>query len=307
MIVGGAATGSLAYIGYPSLFIDNEFHYQDTPFNKKILNMCSTHLPSYRPAFLASGNKRQTLWMCVSGHNRMECFYDRHFIKLADGGTISVDWAEPKETASGKRKVCVIFPGLSGGSDKGYVKILTHTLTEAGFEVAVLHPRGFGNTEYTSPHFQALGSNEEFIQGLKHIKSRAKGADIVGVGMSAGACHMLRLAGDMKGDFPLKAMVSISNPFDFWKCINRMRGNVYERFLIGNLRQFLIFRDPLSEQEQENFSKARENFGLNPETIKKVTTWHEWDARFTAKVIPGFKSSSQYYAKASCTKQVSQI
>ena len=98
-----------------------------------------------------------------------------------------------------------------------------------------------------------LCSNEEHIKGLEFVKERAEGADMVGVGMSAGACHMCRVAGVMKGNFPLKAMVSISNPFDFWSTIDKMRGNRYEIFLTRNLLQFLIFRDPQSKQEAEIF------------------------------------------------------
>ena len=176
-----------------------------------------------------SGNVRQTLMNeYVSGHKHLDLFYERHFLNMEDGGTISVDWLMPEEKPAGKRKVCVIFPGLSGGSERGYVKICAKVLIKEGYEVAVLHPRGFGNTEYTSTCFQSMSSNEEFIKGLNFIKSHAKDADLVGIGMSAGACHMCRVAGDMKDDFPLKAMVSVNNPFDLWSTINLMRGKVYE-------------------------------------------------------------------------------
>ncbi len=48
-------------------------------------------------------------------------------------------------------KLCVVYPGLSGGSDRGYIKSLVKTLLEDGYEVCVLHHRGVGETEYTSP------------------------------------------------------------------------------------------------------------------------------------------------------------
>ena len=85
---------------------------------------------------------------------------------MEDGGTISVDWAfagrnqailnpsslpsEKSHHQAGRRKVCLIFPGLSGGSDRGYLKSLVKTLMSDGFEVAVFHNRGVGNTPYTS-------------------------------------------------------------------------------------------------------------------------------------------------------------
>ena len=85
---------------------------------------------------------------------------------MEDGGTISVDWAiaerneailnpsslptDKSYSQAGRRKVCLIFPGLSGGSDRGYLKSLVKTMMSDGFEVAVFHNRGVGNTPYTS-------------------------------------------------------------------------------------------------------------------------------------------------------------
>ena len=128
--------------------------------------MSKSFLFGYRPPFLCTGKIRQSLFnVYVSKDKHLEMSYTRTNITLPDEGTVSVDWAtagdnkgvlrkEPETTS--KKRVCVIFPGLSGGSDKGYVKALVRTLVEDGFEVAVLHNRGVANTEYTSPLFADL-------------------------------------------------------------------------------------------------------------------------------------------------------
>ena len=41
-----------------------------------------------------------------------------------------------------------------------------------------------------------------------------KDAEIVGIGLSMGANTLLKIAGQQKKDFPLKAIVSVNNPFD---------------------------------------------------------------------------------------------
>lgn len=44
---------------------------------------------------------------------------------MEDGGSISVDWAYPPDfnkDSQKQTKICIIFPGLSGSSDKGYIK-----------------------------------------------------------------------------------------------------------------------------------------------------------------------------------------
>ena len=101
----------------------------------------------------------------LSEHNYGIC-YERTFIKMDDEGTISIDWAKPDEEPGGRRKVCVIFPSFSGGSQRQDIKNLASLLMKNGYEIAILHSRGFGNTEYTSSTIQNFSSNEEFIKGL---------------------------------------------------------------------------------------------------------------------------------------------
>ena len=41
---------------------------------------------------------------------------------------------------------------------------------------------------------------------------------------------LMKIAAEMP-DFPLKAIVSVNNPFDIWLSINLMRGKAYEKHL----------------------------------------------------------------------------
>ena len=43
-------------------------------------------------------------------------------------------------------------------------------------------------------------------------------------------------------DFPLKAMVSLNNPFDLWLAINLMRNTPYERVLANELKSQFFFK-----------------------------------------------------------------
>lgn len=71
---------------------------------------------------------------------------------------------------------------------------------------------------------------------------------MVGVGLSMGGNILLRNAADMP-DFPLKAIVSVNNPFDIWLSINLMRGKVYEKHLANELKRNLVIRELRTEQE----------------------------------------------------------
>ena len=109
------------------------------------------------PGFGISGKLRQALFnVWLAKDKEIQINYERTNFKMSDGGTISIDWARLDKNADiltgeptlgeamvtankKKRRVVVIFPGLSGGSDRGNVKALVKTLLTDGFEVAVFH------------------------------------------------------------------------------------------------------------------------------------------------------------------------
>ena len=145
-----------------------------------------------------------------------------------------------------------MFPGLSGGSDRGYVKALVRTLVSDGFEVAVFHNRGVCNTPYTSLEFADLTRTEEIESTLNFVKENAgNGAELTGIGLSLGANLMMRAAGMMGKDFPLKAICAVNNPFDLWLSINLMRGNDYEKFLAKELKRQMILKEAYETSEEE--------------------------------------------------------
>ena len=71
------------------------------------------------------------------------------------------------------------------------------------------------------------------------------------MGLSMGANTLLKIAGQQKEDFPLKAIVSVNNPFDIWCAINLMRGNIYEQHLCRDLVKKMLTRDQKTSSEAE--------------------------------------------------------
>jgi uncharacterized protein len=304
--------GGAAYVTYPYLFTETEFHYEQTDFNKDVLERCTAYLKSYRPPFFLSGRLRQVLFQVyVCKDKELPIVYERTSLKLPDGGTVSVDWTKPQVGVDGKkRRVCCIFPGLSGGSAGGYIKSLVKTLLNEGFEVAVLHNRGVGNTPYTSPKFADLSRNEEIVRCLDFVRQEAgEGADLVGVGLSMGGNVMMRIAGELKNDFHLKAMVSVNNPFDIWLGINLMRGKVYEKYLAKELKSNLLLPDSRLHTEEEKLIYAQmiKIFDIDIERVRKAESWREIDEAFTIKVHTQFKCAAAYYNASSCLMKLDQI
>lgn len=144
----------------------------------------------------------------------------------------------------------MVFPGLSGSSDRHYIKSLVkHLANERGYIVGVFHNRGVA-LEYTSPEFANLSRSEEIEKALEHMTSKFANhpnVHYVGVGMSMGANLMMRVAGEHGEKFPLDAMVSFNNPFDIWLSINLMRNTPYEKFLAREMRKNIMIRPNTSE------------------------------------------------------------
>jgi predicted alpha/beta-fold hydrolase len=127
---------------------------------------------------------------------------------MPDGGTISVDWASPSldkmetnpETGDivsldVKKALVVIFPGLTGGSDKGYIKTLTRYLRDQGdFSVAVINTRGISKTELTSPKLININDNSEILIPMSAIQAKLKGdTKIFALGLSMGGNIAVRV------------------------------------------------------------------------------------------------------------------
>ncbi len=89
---------------------------------------------------------------------------------MSDGGQICLDWAFPPNPSKECTKVCMVFPGLSGSSDRHYIKSLVHHLTQdRGYTVGVFHNRGVA-LEYTSPEFADMSRSEEIERAIEHVQ-----------------------------------------------------------------------------------------------------------------------------------------
>lgn len=131
-----------------------------------------------------------------------------------------------------------------------------------------------------------MTSDEEFEKLLNYIREKSDKM-MVGVGLSMGGNLLMRNAAELQ-NFPLKAIVTVNNPFDIWLAINLMRGKVYEKHLTEELKRNLVLRTSYTQtaQEKELYAKMIQKFGIDLERLKTVKTWRDFDEEFTRKVHP---------------------
>ena len=113
----------------------------------------------------------------------------------------------------------------------------------------------------------------------------------------------------MKKDFPLSAIVAVSNPFDIWLAMNLMRGTIYEKALSRAIRDKMCLRNPQtsSEIEWKTYQEMLKLFKIDYNKLKKVETWRDYDEEFTIKVHPHFKTAVAYYNASSCLENLDGI
>lgn len=131
-----------------------------------------------------------------------------------------------------------------------------------------------------------MTSDEEFEKLLNYIREKSDKM-MVGVGLSMGGNLLMRNAAELQ-NFPLKAIVTVNNPFDIWLAINLMRGKVYEKHLTEELKRNLVLRTSYTQtaQEKELYAKMIQKFGIDLDRLKTVKTWRDFDEEFTRKVHP---------------------
>lgn len=131
-----------------------------------------------------------------------------------------------------------------------------------------------------------MTSDEEFEKLLNYIREKSDKM-MVGVGLSMGGNLLIRNAAELQ-NFPLKAIVTVNNPFDIWLAINLMRGKVYEKHLTEELKRNLVLRTSYTQtaQEKELYAKMIQKFGIDLDRLKTLKTWRDFDEEFTRKVHP---------------------
>jgi predicted alpha/beta-fold hydrolase len=107
----------------------------------------------------------------------------------------------------------IIFPGMGGTSDKTYIKHLIRTLSKKDITCGVLHIRGSGFTELTTPEFPDMTRTSDWQQGMEHIYKKYPTQNLYGIGVSMGANMMLKYCGQNPEHAKFRALVSINNPW----------------------------------------------------------------------------------------------
>jgi len=128
----------------------------DTEFSRFVLKNTPelTHT-TYKPTpYLLEGDLHTLFAEIQNKRLRGNHGFDhvQEFVKLEDGGQISLDWPIFRDKQLNEllekndNPIIVIFPGLTGGCDNSYVGTIVWDAAKLGYKCVILNKRGCSNT-----------------------------------------------------------------------------------------------------------------------------------------------------------------
>lgn len=129
-----------------------------------------------------------------------------------------------------QRGIVVVSHGLTGGTDCNYIKDSMNKLFKAGFTVVCVNLRGVAFSKLTTSKYHSQANPADLTEAINYIETKFPGVNLYGVGWSKGANLMLRYAGKNPNECKLKAIVSIGNPYNLYKCsvsLQKLKNKIY--------------------------------------------------------------------------------
>lgn len=242
-----------------------------------LLRVCEASVPPCNLNPLLFNGHVQTMWTAVKEHGP-PIYYRR---KIFDAnhktytGTFAVDFVVdphqdfdeslPPRTAyfsddefakigSGDSKpMLIVLHGLSGGSHEIYLRHAIAPLVMNGreWEVCVVNARGCANSKVTSGILFNARATWDVRQIVNWAKETFPNRPLFGVGFSLGANILTNYVGEEGANCPLKAAISVGNPFDLEianKGLQRtlLGKQVYSRVMGSKLITEISFWEELS-------------------------------------------------------------
>jgi predicted alpha/beta-fold hydrolase len=223
----------------------------------------------------------------------------RHRVEVSDGDAILLHEDRPAEWRPGDPSMLLLH-GLSGCHSAPYMLRLARRFVSQGVCVFRVDMRGCGAAVDLCQNLTHAGRSDDVVAALDFMARHNPDSPLHVVGVSLGACQLLRAVGRIGGGmdsmpswFPrLRRIAAVAPPLDLQRCsdnMNRIVLRPYNYFFI----RALLDRAPPRVRELPIFQ--REVVRPRPKTLREL------DERFTAP-ISGFRDACDYYAKTSANR-----
>lgn len=199
---------------------------------------------------------------------------------------------------SGNDRLAIVSHGLEGSFDSSYVRGITNALLLAGWDVLTWNMRGCGDMPNRLATWYHSGKSEDLKAIIAHALPLPY-REICLIGFSVGGNITLKYLGEEGVRLPPKISraVVLSVPMDLEgsaDVLAKKRNALYMQYLLRPLRRRM-------RAKKEGFPDL---FDLRD--LSRITTFHEFDRRFTAP-FHGFASVGDYWSSSSSINYLSTI
>ncbi|KAF9480145.1 AB-hydrolase YheT [Pholiota conissans] len=283
---------------------------------------CPSLFSEFKPLWWLPNGHFQTLYCVLGDFTKNDLmWYTRTYLKLADDGTIGLDFAPPDhaEKLKDDTPIVVVQHGLTGGSYEAYIRaILSRACASVdegglGYRAVVINFRGCAGVPVTSPLLYSAAHTNDTRRALMYIAKLYPNAPLLGLGFSLGSNVITRYLGEEGNASRLHAACVLACPWDLKAnndgLLSSFTGrHIYSRGMGGNLMRLLKRHLHVISQDPDHYvAQAAEN------ALKlKNPTLEDFDQAFT-RVGGGpppnfpFPDSEAYYIWGSSHKIVSKI
>lgn len=196
----------------------------------------------------------------------------------------------------------VLLHGLEGSCESNYMRGTGEKAWVAGFNVVRLNQRNCGGTEQLTPTLYHSGLSCDLHAVVHALIEHDRLPEIFAAGFSMGGNLVLKMAGDVGASAPaeLRAVVAVAPALDLASCADALaapRNFIYEHHFVTRLKRHMRYKARLFPQLYE----LRRVPGF-----RRIGTVKDFDDVITARFC-GFADASDYYARSSAARVISEI
>jgi predicted alpha/beta-fold hydrolase len=240
--------------------------------------------PSFSPAFLFRSPHTQTIVPALF-RNPKTNFTATHSLETPDGDILLYRLHQ-----HGSKRLAIVSHGLEGSFDSSYVLGMRNSLLSSGWDVLTWNMRGCGDMPNRLVSWYHSGKSDDLKRIVQHAITLPYD-QISLIGFSVGGNITLKYLGEESEGLPstLTSSVVVSVPMDLAgsaDVLARPSNAMYMQYLLRPLRRRM-------REKKARFPKL-----FNIEGLSRITTFHEFDRRFTAP-FHGFESVQEYWNSSS--------
>lgn len=220
--------------------------------------------------------------------------YNRKRITTWDNDFIDVDFS-----VIGSDSLVILIHGLEGSSASNYMITSTNQLNLNGFDTVCMNLRGCSGSDNLLLTTYHSGKTDDVDFIINHILKHYNYENIILCGFSLGGNITLKYLGEYDTIPPqVKGGIAVSVPIDLTTSQAELSKPKNKIYMIEFLRtmKLKILQKSLNHPD----------FELDKKALLKATKFHHIEKLFIVPLF-GFKSSEDYWKKASCKPYINKI